>query len=401
MLFRDMFCSPSVSTHRLKKTHLAFTLVLVGCLLFSFVPAAPGFIAFEHQDFPNLDTLIKKVHENHWVIHYSYADNCPPEARNNGAVLTAAMSKALRTWLQPLRDYTDRPIVDDFRYQLSADWNAADLGVIFHCQIGASTAFVSVDETPGINMRHSDTHVTRTFMKELVHEMGHVFGLQDTYLLQRDKGKGLDTGGLDRTRGAQPASVMSVNTPFLTPEQGRADAELHGLFPLGVDDINGIVWLYKHIYEGQPVKDCFFPEYEFEDLPVGCRPKFPLIFELKYGSTLNVNLINGKEWYAKEWYTLRIIEEDQNLDVNAQDRDGMTALHYAVMLELDKVVKELLAHKDIIPYLRNKQGHSALQIARENKLDRMITLLLRHPLTLPVNPKGKLAMTWGHLKKQY
>ena len=228
-------------------------------------------------------------------------------------------------------------------------------------------------------------------MESLVHEMGHVFGLQDTYLLHRDKGKGLDTGGLDRTRGAQPASVMSLNIPLFTLEV-RADAELHGLFPLGVDDINGIVWLYKHIYEGQPLKDCFFPDYEFEEFPVGCCPKYPLIFELKYGSTLN---------NAKEKYALRIIEEDEGLDVNPQDADGMTALHYAVMQESTKVVRQLLAHKDIIPYLRNKQGHSALQIARENKLDFMIKLLLRHPLTLPVNPKGKLAMTWGHLKKQY
>ena len=188
MPFRCLFCRHSVSTHRLKKTHLAFTLVLVGCLLFSFAPAAPGFIAFEHEDFPNLDTLIKKVHENHWVIHYSYTDNCPPEARNNGAVLTAAMSKALRTWLQPLRDYTKKPIVDDFRYQLSADWNAADLGVIFHCHTGASTAFLSVGETPGINFKRGRIHVTRGFMMELVHEMGHIFGLEDTYLLHRDKG---------------------------------------------------------------------------------------------------------------------------------------------------------------------------------------------------------------------
>jgi hypothetical protein len=391
MRFSRLFRLHTVDISPLKKTHLAFTLVLVGCLLFSIIPAVYGFIALEHQDFPELDTLIKKVHDKHWIIHYSYADNCPPEARNNGAVLTAAMSKALRTWLQPLRDYTKKPIVDDFRYQLSADWNAADLGVIFHCHIGSSTVLVSVGETPGINMRHG-THVKWTFMESLVHEMGHVFGLQDTYLLHRDKGKGLDTGGLDRTRGAQPASVMSLNIPLFTLERARADAELHGLFPLGVDDINGIVWFYKHIYEGQPLKDCFFPDYEFEEFPVGCCPKYPLIFELKYGSTLN---------NAKEKYALRIIEEDEGLDVNPQDADGMTALHYAVMQESTKVVRQLLAHKDIIPYLRNKQGHSALQIARENKLDFMIKLLLRHPLTLPVNPKGKLAMTWGHLKKQY
>ena len=188
MPFRCLFYRHSVSIHRLKKTHFAFTLVLVGCLLLSLAPKAHGFIAWEHQDFPKLDTLIKKVHENHWVIHYSYADNCPPEARNNGAALTAAMSKALRTWLQPLRDYTKKPIVDDFRYQLSADWNTADLGVIFHCHTGASTAFLSVGETPGINFKRGRIHVTRGFMMELVHEMGHIFGLEDTYLLHRDKG---------------------------------------------------------------------------------------------------------------------------------------------------------------------------------------------------------------------
>ena len=284
MLFRNMFCSPSVSTHHLKKTHLAFALVLGGCLLFSTIPAVYGFIVFEHQDFPNLNTLISKVHDKHWIIHYSYADDCPPEEKNNDAVLTAAISKALRTWLQPLRDYTKKPIVDDFRYKRIVDaWkNApdpeivfrdADLGVIFHCRIGVSTAHPSLDETPFINMRRGDMRVTRTFMKELVHEMGHVFGLADTYLHLEHEGKpGIDTGGLDETRGAQPTSIMCLATPLFTIERALADAELHGLFPIGVDDINGIIWLYKHIYEGQPLKDCFFPEYEFEEPPVaGCR----------------------------------------------------------------------------------------------------------------------------------
>ena len=233
MLFRVLFRRQTIS-------HV-FTPVLACILCLSIAPMARGFIAWEHQDFKNLDTLIKKVHDDHWVIHYSYAANWPPEARNNGAALTAAISKALRTWLQPLKDYTDRPLVDDFRYQLSADWNAADLGVIFHCHIGADTAFVSVGETPGINARQGDLQVTRIFMKHLVHEMGHVFGLADTYLLQRDKGRGLDTGGLNLTRGTQPTSVMSATIPLFALEEAHTDAELHGLFPLGVDDINGIV----------------------------------------------------------------------------------------------------------------------------------------------------------------
>ena len=89
-----------------------------------------------------------------------------------------------------------------------------------------------------------------------------------------------------------------------------------------------------------------------------------------------------------------------DINVNAQDKEGRTALHYAVRNELTEVVKMLLAHEDIVPFLRDNEGRSALQIARENKLDRMITLLLEHPLTLPVHPKDKLTTTWGHLKQR-
>ena len=56
-----------------------------------------------------------------------------------------------------------------------------------------------------------------------------------------------------------------------------------GLETIAVDDINGILWLYKHIHEGLPLEDCFFPDYELEEEPHGCRPKYPLIFEIKQG----------------------------------------------------------------------------------------------------------------------
>ncbi len=347
------------------------------------------FIAFEHQNFMKLDTLIKKVHDDdkRWLVHYSYGDNCPAEKKNNGAALTAAISTALQTWLRPLRDYTKKPLIADFRYKLSADWNAADLGVIFHCHIGADTAFVTVGETPGINMR-SDVQVNRNFMSALVHEMGHVFGLADTYLLQKEMGRGLDTGGMDDTKGAQPASVMAANMPLFAG--ARRDDELRQPLPLGVDDINGIVWLYKHIHEGQPLKDCFFPNYEFEDFPAGCRPQHPLIFELKYGSTIN---------NAREVHALMIIAEDEQLAVNVQDAKGMTALHYAVSNGYAKVVEALIKRDDIKPFLKNKKGQSPLQLAQKLQRDDLARLIRAHPQALSVNAKGKAAVTWGELKR--
>ncbi len=95
-----------------------------------------------------------------------------------------------------------------------------------------------------------------------------------------------------------------------------------------------------------------------------------------------------------------MLDEDPTIDVNEQDDGGFTALHYAVMHEQVKVVKKLLAHKDIKPFLRNKQGSSALKIAREAELEHMISLLLQHPLTLPVEPQDKKIVRWGELKKE-
>ena len=87
-------------------------------------PATQGFITEEHKLGNQLNVMINKVHRQHWVIGYRYGDACTPEERDNDAALTAAITKALQIWLQPLRDYTQRPLVNDFRYRLSADRNA-------------------------------------------------------------------------------------------------------------------------------------------------------------------------------------------------------------------------------------------------------------------------------------
>ena len=413
MRFRDLLQTHTISID-------TFRIVLVSVLCLSIATPVPGFRIFEHHGTHNLKTLIKKVHDQHWTIYYSYGDNCPPEERNNDAALTASVTEALQMWLAPLREYTDRPIVADFRYKRVAfeiaDWNdVSDFNVIFYCDIAGSGAATRLTHSPTM-YQHTTTNVEQAgFMSAHLHEMGHIFGLADTYTtfpLVKDK-RGFEKvrskGGLDSTIGTQPESNM-------------ADSSWHrnGRPVLGKDDKNGIVYLYKVVYEDLSIRDCFFIDYELEQEPLGCVPKHPLIFEVKHGIEVRV---------------LRMLEQDKNLDINAQDTDGMTALHYAVLYEydrlfkvllghidinvnaqdkngrtalhyavsheLDAVVEKLLSHKDILPYLRDTQGRSALQIARENELDDMITLLLAHPLTLSVNAKGKLATTWGHLKKQY
>ena len=45
-------------------------------------------------------------------------------------------------------------------------------------------------------------------MRTLVHELGHAFGMGDTYVF--DKSSGKSSGGLSETIGMQPASSMSA-----------------------------------------------------------------------------------------------------------------------------------------------------------------------------------------------
>ena len=81
MTFRAPFRRPSVSIHYFKKARLAFRLVLAGCLLLSFTCVSHGFMTFEHEGWEDLNTLIKKVHEDQWVIHYSYGGQLSPGAK--------------------------------------------------------------------------------------------------------------------------------------------------------------------------------------------------------------------------------------------------------------------------------------------------------------------------------
>ena len=342
----------------------------MGCLLLSMPPAAQGFIAIEHERGWRSDIMVDKVHELHWDVAYSYGDDCLPEERNNAEALTAAVTEALQIWLQPLRDYAKRPIVADFRYRLNADRRAGDLGITFYCKRGQSGAAVGPGARPHINMRDG-VQVTPAFMSSLVHEMGHTFGLADTYLRGVDWGNPeLDKGGRDATKGTQPSSIMA----------GEDKHRGGGL--LGRDDKNGIIWLYKATYEGLALRDCFFPDYELEEEPLGCRPKYPLIFALQHGI---------------EVVAILILKQDEGLDVNVRDADGMTALHHAVLNKYTWVVKALLARDDL-RYYKNNDGQTPLQLATQLGLDEIAALIAAHPKALAVDAKRTLTTTWAALK---
>lgn len=199
----------------------------------------------------------------------------------------------------------------------------------------------------------------------------------DTYVRPR----AVSTGGLSKTEGRQPTSVMAGMTCF---EPGQ----------IAEDDKNGIIWYYKYLYEDQPLKDCFFPDYVWveHEFYGGCEPKHPLIFEAKHGCFPTVEMI---------------LREDLKLNINARDSSGFTALHHAVQRLDAEMVELLLAQPGIKANLLNTHKRTPAQLARALKQKHLEKMIKAHPSSkLPpiawnVAPKGKLATTWGHLKKKY
>ena len=367
--------------HR-KIPHLILILALSIYLCFSLLPATEGFITYDHFN-PivrgKMNNLIRRVHKEQWVIGYRYADNCPPAARNNGKAIEEAITKSLNAWLQPVREMnTGKPVVADFRYVPNleikdiAELELYDLTIAFFCDFGESGALVRADEaTPPEIHLHRGTRVDDQFVNVLLHEIGHAFGLLDIYRRPELTLEELrvSRGGLVRTIGHQPAAVMS-GISFPRPLGTR----------ISQDDANGIIWLYKFYHENLPLEDCIFPDYELEKAPDGCRPKYPLIFEIKHGN---------------ETFALRVINSDENTDINAKDGNGMTALQYAFIKGYSELIVKLLAFENIEVNLQDGNGMTALHHAVLQGNQDAVKALLAHE-NIDVNSTDGQGLTALH-----
>ena len=373
---------------KLLRNNLLLTVVFGGYFFFfSTHSTTQGFIVKAAI----VNILVKKVHEPQWRIGYNFVFGCnafKPKEKE----LKAAMTKSLRVWLQPLRElYPDKVFTDDFLFVRLPDmkecWDnreaarQVDIRITFTCQVAVSGALVGGVDTPEVCMRKG-TAINRFFLLSLAHELGHAFGMGDTYA----RGIAVSTGGLAHTEGKQPSSIMA----------GLPGLQRRRPFPyLKEDDKNGIIWLYKYYHEDQPAGDCFFPDH----VPVenvlglktlrGCEPRYPLIYEVKHGAVQNV---------------LTILRDDPNLDLNGRDYGGNTALHYAVRRGQVEIVEELLKQAGIKVNITNKKGRSPAQLARRIKRRDLARLIEAHRTAkLPlwsVEAREKLATIWGQLKQR-
>ncbi len=356
-------------------------------LFFSIPPTAQGFLARTSKA---LDILLDKIDRPQWKIGYNFTVDCPDAFRQQEEQLKEAITKALEAWLQPLRErYPNRQFTDDFLLIKLPDVAACeedrlalrelDTRITFDCMENAIMSFARIalaGKAPDLCIRKEEGVVIRwSLIANLVHELGHAFGLGDTYV----RGRVQSTGGLAHTMGKQPSSVMA----------GIHDNDA---FALGQDDKNGIIYLYKYLHEDHPAGDCFFPDYVRVERDGICRPKYPLIFEAKHGAFETVE---------------QILIDDPTLDLNARDSQGMTALHYAVQRGSAEMVETLLAQAGIKVNLLNGHKRTPAQLAR---VLHQIHLAKRieahptakwHPVAWDVSPKSSLTTTWGALKRAW
>ena len=377
-----------IQQHLQKIQGILVLMVMCG-LFFNLSSTAHGFLARTNKE---LDILLDKIDKPQWKIGYNFTADCPAAFRQQEEQIKQAIVKALQIWLQPLRKrYPNRQFTNDFLLIKQPDVAACeenrlalrelDTRVTVDCAENVRISFARVSlagEAPDICLRKGAAAGpdNRGFIFTLVHELGHAFGLGDTYV----EGLRQSTGGLAFTFGKQPAAIMA----------GMHDS--NAPFALGEDDENGIIYLYKYLHEDHPADDCFFSDYIRVEWDGRCRPQYPLIFEAKYGVFQAVE---------------QILIDDPKLDVNARDSQGMTALHYAVQRGSAEIVEALLAQAGIKVNLLNGQRRTPAQLARVLK---QIQLAKRieahptakwHPVAWDVSPKGSLTTTWGALKRAW
>lgn len=324
------------------------------------------------------DFLIKKVHDSEWKIFYGFEDNNHCNRVFVGdklAALKGRVVESINVWLAPLRDkqgiieltsitlqeketqsllpydQADNTELagEELRYKATINSNDAHLSIVFLCEEGRSFARVG-DSKPEIHMFQSLGNYEATTIH---HEMGHAFGLGDTYVDNSIISNSLkrfnkSTGGDKNTVGMQPLAVMNMHRDY------GVGLSSDGKLQLTLDDIAGIKWLY-HYYVEKNVVGCDCPyDYVYEEETGGCRPQYPLIFAAKQGFDLDYK-------HFQEHLPNMNATDGFIAAMRQQDNLGNTILHYYAAN---------LAHRGhLYPFLYNEALHNDKSILNiENKL---------------------------------
>lgn len=399
---------------------LSIFFVIVGSVVFYGAnQPAQGFITTAHDDpgrfASDTQILIKRVHDDSWDIFYNFAPDCPDSRKTaeNLAAVREVTEKAIRLWLQPLHEITNKPIVDTFVFhQMPLSPSTGELGlhfyheedvqrikpaikIIFSCRTAWS--FASRAEREVFIFEHPRALELVPISPELlytidtiVHELGHAFDLADTYVGSVSGAP--STGNVAKTVGSHPYSVMASGI-FKHP-----DSDMPGNHALSEDDRQAIQSLYRYHFEMHDATDCP-PDFVFEEISGigrwqeyrvrGCVPRQPLIFEARQGHLILA------------W---SLLIEDSDLNVNELDADGHTALHHLTVYGEDEsltgVLQQLLVYSNINLNIKNRHGNTALHLAAIFNNQEMIRQLLQMS-NVDFNAQNALGNTALHLAAQH
>lgn len=393
--------------------------------------------------------LISKVHEESWQIAWLVdAHTCHGFAPFQKEDLHSANNRIerlteelLRDWLEVLADIAHSDLVDTFQFKrlnaddlmptilkvmsferLTTDEQQIidelldyELAITFSCRRG-DRGELGVAVEGGIilyEVNVVDNGNDLQFQPGiLLHEIGHLFGLIDTYV--RGNVHQLEsTGGPSNNAGRQPDSVMS----------GSYDT-------LSEDDKRGLRWLYRYYYdETIDHQDCLFNDYVAEVIPSshpnfpeglhGCRPTdepaeplppleppadpppadpppfdpppvdppidnddehSPETLNRRQRIDLAKQLLAKMRERVSEREIINFMNDNPQFIVNRYDlSNGYTMLHYALVNRYADVVDKLLNHPDIDVNRRAWNGDTPLHLATLEVYEDGIRALLAHP----------------------
>ena len=91
------------------------------------------------------------------------------------------------------------------------------------------------------------------------------------------------------------------------------------------------------------------------------NPNFFIDQFSKYGENLLMNAIEIGNFD----YIQKLLDKDIN--INAVDKDGDTALHYALRKKDETIIALLCSHPKIVPFIPNRYGRTAIDLSKETK----------------------------------
>lgn len=351
--------------------------------------------------FSEMNFLITKVHEPSWTVGYYFGDNCGLRPKEEKLISNATY--LIRLWLDSLREspLVRQKITNKFYFKNVQQYKGdephfenisdeIDFFINYKCDRTWSHVLVGVHPPIIILGKETIRNETGYDPFTILHELGHVLGLMDTYALGNHSVKGESYDYFFSTLGNQLPSVMS-GLQLKKPDAGNIPKIED--YTLATDDKKGLEWLYLNYFFSNKTargNDCYFPGYELELLHEngdrGCVPSNPLIFMIKNGYPTDIIISNlNRETPLQQSINKRtkdqltflhyvaMIPNDQGLqffsvynnfrgilayaNVNITDRRGQTPLHYAIRAGNNKIVKQLIRTNnwEIEPIDLNKQ----------------------------------------------